>query len=264
MRTISGQVIWITGASSGIGEALAYQLSAMGNTLLLSARNKRQLEQVKAQCQQPEKVHLLPLDLADFMNMDTLVEEALARVGTINILINNAGISQRSLIADTRIEVYKKLMDINYLGTVALSKALLPYFIKEQVGHFVTVTSLMGRFGSPYRSGYCGSKHALHGFFDVLRMEHQKDGIQVTMICPGFVQTKVAFNALTGDGTPQNTDDHATSRGMPVKEFARKMIDAIARKKFEAYIGKKEVVGIYLKRFVPKVLHKVVLRSDVV
>jgi short-subunit dehydrogenase len=154
-------------------------------------------------------------------------------------------------------------MRVNYLGTVALTKRLLPYFIAENKGHFVTVTSLMGKFGSPYRSGYCAAKHALHGFFDVLRMEHEKDGIAVTLICPGFIQTHVAKNALTGDGSVQGTDDQATKNGLSTTVCAQKIIRAIEQKKFEASIGRKEVVGVYLKRFFPKYLHKFVLKSKV-
>ncbi len=194
--------------------------------------------------------------------MPETVAQVVAKYGLIDILINNAGISQRSLIAETDFDVYKKLMDVNYLGTVALTKALLPHFIANQKGHFVTVTSLMGKFGSPYRSGYCGAKHALHGFFDVLRMEHEKDGIAVTLICPGFVNTNVAKNALTADGSSQNEQDSATQNGIPAEVLAKKMIRAMERKKFEAYIGGKERLGVYLRLF-PKLLHKIVLKSTV-
>jgi short-subunit dehydrogenase len=152
---------------------------------------------------------------------------------------------------------------VDYLGTVALSKALLPHYIKNQSGHFATVTSLMGKFGSPYRSGYCGAKHALHGFFDVLRMEHQKDGLNVTLICPGFIQTNVAKNAMTANGSKQNQDDLATQNGMPVAIFAKKFIKAVETQKFEAYIGGKEILGVYIKRFFPKWLHYLVLHSKV-
>jgi short-subunit dehydrogenase len=167
------------------------------------------------------------------------------------------------LIADTSIDVDRKLIEVDYLGTVALSKTLLPHFIKQQSGHYVTVTSVMGKFGSPYRSGYCGAKHALHGFFDVMRMEHQKDGIKVTLICPGFVNTDVAKNALTGDGFSQKTQDKATENGLAVDDFVKRMIKAIELEKFEAYIGRKEILGVYLKRFFPKFLHNFVLLSQV-
>ena len=263
MQSIEGQVIWITGASSGIGEALVYALVKKNCKLIISARNEVALQRVRDNCGQKEQIQILPLDLGDFKIMDQKVATALSFFNKIDILINNAGVSQRSLIVDTEFEVYKKLMDINYLGTIALTKALLPYFIKMNKGYFVTVTSLMGKFGSPYRSGYCGAKHALHGFFDVLRMEHEKDGVDVTLICPGFVQTNIAKNALTADGSQQQTDDVATQNGLPVAVFTKKMLRAIEQKKFEAYIGKGETKGVYLKRLFPKLLHRVVLRSQV-
>lgn len=263
MKRIRDKTVWITGASSGIGEALTYELSKMGCSLIISARNEAHLLTIKNRCYFPERVQVLPLDLAEYKKMDTVVNQAISSSGKIDVLINNAGISQRSLIKDTDIEVYKKLMDINYLGTIALTKALLPHFIKQGGGQFVTVTSLMGKFGSPYRSGYCGAKHALHGFFDVLRMEHEKDGILVTLICPGFVNTNVAINALTGTGQKQLSNDTATAKGLNPTVFAKKMIKAIALHKFEVYIGKKEIIGVYLKRFLPKLLHKVVLKSKV-
>ncbi len=263
MTKFNGKVIWITGASSGIGKALTYALAAKGCKLVISSRKTTALERVKQGCDISENIAIVPLDLANFETMEATVAKAMSCFGAIDILINNAGISQRSLITNTSFSVYKQLMDINYLGTVALSKAILPYFEEAKKGHFVTVTSLMGKFGSPYRSGYCAAKHALHGFFDVLRMEHAKDSIAVTLICPGFVQTNVARNALTADGSPQDSEDTATENGLAVDYFVKKMIKAIARKKYEVYIGGGEVKGIYLKRFFPKLLHKVVLRSRV-
>ena len=259
---IEGKTIWITGASSGIGEALTYNLDKKGCRLILSSRNESELNNVKSNCSHQDNITIVPLDLSEFGSMEGTVETVLKIVGHIDILINNGGISQRSLIATTDFNVYKKLIDVNYLGTVALSKALLPHFIKQKKGTFVTVSSLMGKFGSPYRSGYCGAKHALHGFFDVLRMEHEKDGIGVTMICPGFVNTNVAKNALVADGSTQNKQDAATQNGLPVDVFAKKMVRAIEREKFEAYIGGKETMGTYFRLF-PKLLHKIVLKSTV-
>ena len=261
--TFENKIIWITGASSGIGEALTLQLAKQNCKLIISSRRETVLNDVKNKCQQSENIKVLPLDLADYKSMPTTVEKAISLFGNVDILINNGGISQRSLIIDTAIEVDKKLMDIDYLGTVALSKALLPHFIAQKSGHFVTVTSLMGKFSSPYRSAYCGAKHALHGFFDALRLEHDKDNIKVTMICPGFVNTNVARNALTGNGSIQNEQDSATENGLDVDVFAKRMLKAIKKEKFEAYIGKGETKGVYLKRFFPKLLHKVVLRSAV-
>ena len=259
---INNKTVWITGASSGIGEALAYHLASKNCNLILSARNEKALQQVQLNCKS-KNVEVLAFDLLDFHNAQQYVSTAISYFGKIDILINNGGVSQRSLLVETDFDVDKKLIEVDYLGTVALTKAVLPHFIKQQSGHFVTVTSLMGKFGSPYRSGYCGAKHALHGFFDVLRMEHEKDAIKVTLICPGFIQTNIAKNALTADGSSQNTNDTATENGMPVNTFAKKMINAIENEKFEAYIGGKEIAGVYLKRFFPKWLHKFVLRSKV-
>ncbi len=262
MKSINGKVVWITGASSGIGEALAYELARKNCKLILSARNVEALELVKSKCINGEVV-VLPFDLTDFDNAKNNAAKAVAAYGKIDVLINNGGVSQRSLIAETDFEVDKKLIEVDYLGTVAITKALLPHFIKNRNGHFVTITSLMGKFGSPYRSGYCGAKHALHGFFDVLRMEHYKDFLDVTLICPGFIQTNVAKNALIGNGSSQNQEDEATRNGMPVAIFAKKMVRAIEANKFEAYIGGKEVLGVYLKRFFPKLLQDFVLNSKV-
>ena len=256
-------VIWITGASSGIGAELAKQYAEEGALLILSARREKALQEVKNSCENQENITVLPLDLKNFNLMEQYVEKALAVYGSIDLLINNGGVSQRSLIVDTKMGVYQELMDVNYIGTVALTKALLPYFIERKKGHFAVVTSVMGKFGSPYRSGYCGAKHALHGFFDVLRMEHEKDNVDVTLICPGFVQTNVTINALTGTGERLNHDDPGTQNGLEVAFFCKKMIRAIRNKKWEVSFGKKEKLGVFVKRFSQKLLHAIVMRSNV-
>jgi short-subunit dehydrogenase len=257
------QIIWITGASSGIGAELARQYSKQGKLLILSSRRDTELKAVRNSCAYPENIKILPLDLKDFDLMEKHVKKATTFFGSIDLLINNGGVSQRSLIAETNFNVYQELININYLGTVALTKALLPHFIERKKGHFAVVTSVMGKFGSPFRSGYCGAKHALHGFFDVLRMEHQKDNVDVTLICPGFVQTQVTVNALTGTGERLNHDDPGTQNGLEVAYFCRKMIRAIQTKKWEVSFGKKEKLGVFVKRFSQKLLHAIVIRSNV-
>lgn len=261
--TFKNKVIWITGASSGIGKGLAMELSKQDCKLILSSRNHDQLLEVQKKCENPENIKILPFDLAQYTKMQQVTEDALQLFGKIDVLINNGGISQRSPIIETSIEVDKKLMDIDYLGTVSLSKALLPYFVANQSGHYVVVSSLMGKFSSPLRSAYCGAKHALHGFFDALRLEHDKDQIKVTMICPGFVNTNVARNALTADGSKQGYQDDMTENGLDVNVFVKRMLQAIQNEKYEAYIGKFEKFGVYVKRLSPKLLHKLVLRSKV-
>lgn len=260
--SLHNKVIWITGASSGIGEALAHALVAKNCRLIISARNEAALQAIKDNYPAAQ-IEVVPFDLLDFDVAPAVVAKAISFFGNIDVLVNNGGISQRSLIAETDLQVDKKIMEVDYFGTIALTKALLPHFIKNQSGHYVTVTSLMGKFGAPYRSGYCAAKHALHGYFDVLRMEHEKDGIEVTLVCPGFVQTNVAINALTADGSPQAKNSESTENGMELSEFIPKMIRAIEQKKFEVYIAKNEVLGVYLKRFLPKYLHKLVVKSKV-
>ena len=259
----TNKIVWITGASSGIGAELAKIYSHRGIKLILSSRNVSALERVKSECYYPENIKILPIDLNDFYVAPDLVKKAYNIFGRIDILINNAGVSQRSLIVDTQFDVLKKLIEINYLGTVALSRALLPFFLKQGFGHYVVVSSVMGKYGSPFRSGYSAAKHALHGFFDVMRMEHQKDNINVTIICPGFVRTPIAMNSLKGDGSVLGVDDLATRKGLKVEDFARKMVRSVDQKKWEVQFGKKEILGVYLKRLSNKLLHNAVIRSNV-
>jgi len=258
------KVVWITGASSGIGEALTYELANQDAKLILSARNVAKLETVKSKCKNPDKVQLIPLDLADYQAFYKTVASAIDCFGDIDILVNNGGISQRSLIKDTDIAVDERIMTINYLGTVALTKALLPHFIKQQKGQFVVTTSIVGKVATPLRSAYSASKHALHGFFDSLRAEHYQDNIQVTLICPGFVATDVSKNALVGDGSKQGTMDTATQNGIQPTAFAKKMAKAIQQEKQEAYIGgTKEIFAVYVKRWFPRLLAKMIRKMAV-
>lgn len=261
--TFNDKVVWITGASSGIGKHLALELSKINCKLILSARRTEELEKVKQLCATPSSVYVLPFDLADIKSMHHIVKNAISVFGRVDILINNGGISQRSPIINTTIDVDRKLMEIDYLGTVALSKSLLPHFISNKTGHFVVVSSLMGKFSSPLRSAYCGAKHALHGFFNALRLEHSKDQIKVTLICPGFVNTNVARNALIGDGSQQGYQDDMTENGLNVDVFVKKMIKAIRKEKYEAYIGKFERFGVYVQRLSPKWIHWLVMRNKV-
>ena len=268
MAHITGKVIWLTGASSGIGEALAYELSRHKVRLILSARRKEELERVKGNCHpiaQPN-IRILPLDLGEGSTLPLITEAAIQHFGHVDILINNGGISQRSLARETRLDVDRRIMEVDYFGTIGLSKYLLPHFLKRKGGHFVTVSSVMGLIGTPYRSGYAAAKHALHGFFDSLRAEVWRDSkaIHVTMICPGWVRTNVSLNALIGDGSKLNQMDSTTGDGLEPKAVARKIISAINGKKKEVYIGgMKEVAAVYLKRFFPGVFARLVRKAKV-
>ncbi|MBN8577225.1 MAG: SDR family oxidoreductase [Cytophagales bacterium] len=256
MKYFSTKVVWITGASSGIGEALTYELANQGARLILSARRKEELERVKGNCPiaTQTNIKILPLDLSESATLKLSAEAAVQLFGQVDILINNGGISQRSLAKETLLEVDRKVMEVDYFGTVALTKYLLPHLLLRKAGHIVTISSVMGKIGTPYRSGYAAAKHALHGFFDSLRAELWKESphLYVTLICPGWIKTNITLHAVTGDGTALNEMDGSTSTGMPAARFARKALHAVARKKNEVYIGGvKEKFAVYLKRFLP-------------
>lgn len=260
------KVVWITGASSGIGEALVRELVKNSNAkIILSSRNEEQLYEVAESAGLTVNQYVvIPLDLKNYKEMPDIAALAIEKFGKIDILINNAGLSQRSLAIETDIEVDKRLMDIDFIGTVALTKAVVPYMIKKGGGQIAVVSSLMGVFGAPMRSGYAAAKHALHGFFDALRAELYAQHILITIICPGFIQTNVSINAVVGDGSTQGTMDDATMKGMPVEVFARKMLSAIEKKKYQKAIGGKEVLGVYLKRLFPNLLAKIIRKAKVV
>ena len=261
---LNNKVFWITGASSGIGRSLAIKLSKKNVKLILSSRKSLVLEEVKALCENPENVFVLPLDLENYKEISLKVEEALSFFGKIDVLVNNGGVSQRSLVRDTDIMVDKRLMDVNYLGTIALTKAVLPFFIKNNKGHFVVTTSIVGKIGTPLRSSYAATKHALHGFFDSLRAEVFKNNIKVTLVCPGFVKTNVSKNALTGDGSSQEIMDKAIANGIDPDRFADLMINAMKKEKEEVYIGgAEEKLAVYVKRFFPKLLSKIIRKTAV-
>jgi len=266
--TLNNKVIWLTGASSGIGEAVAYELAKKGAKLILSARRKDELERVKGNCFPSSQINIriLPLDLSNPSMLPISAEAAIQIFGHIDILINNAGISQRSLAKETALDVDRRIMEVDYFGTIALTKSLLPHFLKRGSGHFVTVSSVMGKIGTPYRSGYAAAKHALHGFFDSLRAEVWKENkdILVTLICPGWIRTNITIYALTGSGEKLNQMDPNTEKGLPPEDFAKKMIRAIEKKKEEVYIGgSKELSAVYLKRFFPSLFSRIIRKTNV-
>lgn len=264
--SLASKVVWVTGASSGIGEALTYALAKENCKLILSARRSEELERVKGNCAasiQPN-IRTLPLDLAKPETLELSTQAAIQFFGHIDILINNGGISQRSLAKETLLSVDRHVMEVDYFGTLALTKYLLPHFLNRKSGHYVTVSSVMGIIGTPYRSGYAAAKHALHGFFDSLRAEVWKENIFVTLICPGWIRTNITLNAVTGDGSKLNEMDKTTDKGLAPDYCAAQIVKAIQKKKEEVYIGgAKEVFGVYTKRFFPKLFSKLVRKIAV-
>lgn len=258
------KVVWITGASSGIGEALAYALNERGAKLILSSRRKEVLEEVKANCPKGNSdVHIVPLDLTKTDTLPDKAEQALNIFGEVDYLFNNGGISQRALALDMKMDVLRRVMEINFFGTVALTKEVLPSMIERKSGHIVVTSSVMGKFGTRLRSGYAASKHALHGYFDCLRQEIYQHGIDISLVCPGFIKTEITKNMLEADGSKFGKMGKGQMRGMPVDKFIEKLLPKIVKGKEEIYIGGKEVAGVYLKRFAPTLLNKILRSSEV-
>ncbi|ADB36273.1 SDR family oxidoreductase [Spirosoma linguale] len=255
----SEAVVWITGASSGIGEAVALNLAGhKGVKLILSARREEELERVAKQAGLPASdVFILPLDMSRSDSMAPAVEAVQQRFGRIDYVFQNAGITQRSSVADTDFVVYKRIMDVNFFGIVALTKAVLPLMLARGSGHFVVTSSVAGKLATKQRSGYCASKHALHGFFDALRAETFDAGLRVTLVCPGYIHTPISIHALGANGQQHGKMDENQEKGMPAGEFARRLLRAVAQEKEEVYIGGKETYGIYLKRFFPGLLSRI-------
>ncbi len=260
---VKNKIVWITGASSGIGEALCYKLNQAGAKLIISSRSTESLYQVKSKCTKNQlDVHVLPLDLENTLELEDKTKAALNIFGMIDIIIHSGGVSQRSLAMDTDLDVAQKIMNINFWGTVALTKAVIPSMLSNQSGHIVIISSLVGKFGTKFRSAYSASKHALHGYFDSLRSEIDPK-IKISIICPGFIKTNVTINALTADGTRQNTMDDAQANGMSADECAAQIIKAIKSGKEEVYIGGKEKYAVLLKRFLPGLFSKIVRKAKV-
>lgn len=264
MTKLTDKTIWITGASSGIGEELTYQLANKGNRLIISARREKELERVKSNCPDSAQkdIHIVVLDLSDLESLDVAAKKALNSHGDIDVLINNGGISQRSLVAETDFEVDKRLIKVNFLAAIKLTKSVLPGMMQKNGGHILITSSMVGKFGTPYRSSYSASKHALHGFFEALRAEVWESNIFVTLFCGGYIKTNISLNAVTAKGLPQNKMDENQAHGKSAKDAAKAMIKAVEANKREVYFGGKEVMGVYLKRFAPALLNRVIRKMN--
>ena len=246
-----GKIIWITGASSGIGEALAYEWSKLGAHLILSARRESELELVKVACAYSERCTVVPLDLSRQEEIEATADRMLQQFGAVDILVNNGGISQRSWVIDTDISVDRRIMEVDYFSGVVLTKKLLPAMVAKGSGHIIAVSSIVGLFGFPLRSAYSAAKHAMHGFYETVWAELHTKGIRVTVVCPGRILTDVSVNALTKDGTPHGEMDHGQANGISSAACARKIIKAAYKNKKEVYIGKIDLLMIYFKRYIP-------------
>lgn len=237
---VSNKKIWITGASSGIGEALAIECAKQGASLVLSARNEEKLISLKAQLVNSDRHHIIPLDLANAEQVTDIVTQYINEYGSVDILVNNGGISQRGSARETKLSVQRQVMEVNYFGTVAMTQAVLPSMLSKTKpkGMIVTVSSVAGKIGGKSMSGYSASKHAIIGYMDCLRAEEYANGLHVLTICPGFVQTKISVNAMVADGSQYGKVAGSIKQGIAVDDCARQIVKAIEQDKDEVVIGK--------------------------
>jgi short-subunit dehydrogenase len=263
METFKGKVVWITGASSGIGEALVHAFANLGSNVILTARREQELQRVKQEAKlTDENSFILPLDLYHTENIAKSVEQIRQKFGTIDILVCNAGVVQRFAVKDSTMELDRQIMELNFFATTALTKSVLPIMLEKKSGHIVVISSVLGKVALPKRSMYAASKHALHGFFDALRGEVFRDNIGVTIICPGYVKTNISINALEANGQRYGKMDKGQENGISPERCANGIIRAIRKNKDEVFIGRKEYRVILLKRFFPGLLNYIMKRKN--
>jgi dehydrogenase/reductase SDR family protein 7B len=246
------KVVWITGASSGIGEALAYEFTREGAKTILSSNELEDLERVRKKCEEiGGESSVLFLDMLDSKSLENSVKTSIERFGRIDILINNAGLSHRSLTNETDVEFDRKIMEIDFFSYVILSKNILPHMLERGGGQIAVTSSMSGLFGFPLRSAYSAAKHAVKGYFETMGIELRDRNIYVTIAYPGRIRTNISYRALTRDGTAQGKMDKSLADGMPVEKCAKKYMNAIYKRKRDVLIGGKELLIVYIRRFFP-------------
>ncbi|WP_294080383.1 SDR family oxidoreductase [Proteiniphilum sp. UBA5384] len=257
--SIKRKNIWITGASSGIGEACAYRYARQGTNLVLTATRADKLVEVREECiRLGAQCTILPYDLTDLEHIDELTDKAVAAFGKIDIVFLNAGISQRSKILETDGLVDEKIMTVNFFAPVKIAKRLLPDMIEQQGGTIAVTSSISGKFGFPLRSAYASSKFALYGFFETLHAEYYDRNIRVVMVCPGRIKTNISYNALEADGRKHARMDEGQDNGISADKAAKKIVNAIEKRKPEVLVGGKELLMVHIKRFFPGLARKMV------
>lgn len=262
MSFFKDKVIWITGASSGIGEALALQLAKQEARLILSARREDELKRVAALSKLPElDVMVIPFDLKETSNASALAAQVINKFGRIDVLINNGGMSQRAEAEKTPIEIDRELMEVNYFAHVNLTKAVYPYMKRQKSGHVIVISSVAGKFGFYLRSGYSAAKHALHGYFDSFRLETEKLGIKTLIVCPGKIKTSISLNAVTGTGKHGKMDESHVD-AMSAEECAQIILKAVIKNEEEILVGGRELKAVTLRRFLPKLFGKIIRKQS--
>ena len=250
------KTLWITGASSGIGRAFAIELSKKKCQLILSGRNKDSLDQVSKICKvNGSKTLVIPFDLGDEHSINHATHTVIDKNLNIHGLYHFGGISQRSLASETKLIVDRKIFEVNFFGTIALTKKILPILLKNEKAQIGVTTSIVGKFGFPYRSSYAATKHALHGFFESLRSENKENGMIVSMIIPGRIKTNISKNAIDKEGNSYNVMDPGQDKGKTAESTVKIIIHNLEKEKKEILVGGKEIIMVYIRRFLPRLYY---------
>jgi dehydrogenase/reductase SDR family member 7B len=255
-----GKIVWITGASSGIGADLAVELASKGAILVLSARRKEQLDVVRMRCQRPEEHFILPLDVTDFSTHQAKFDALLERFPRVDVIIVNAGIGQRSSIMKSDFETERQIMDVNFFGCTSLTRVVLPHFLARNQGQIAVISSIMGFVSTPRRATYAASKHALHGYYEGLRSELHKTGVSISMVCPGYVNTEISIHSLTSKKLAFGHMDDQHLKAMPADVFVKKAVRGLSRRKPVILIGGLERFAPLLARLSPALLRFLIPR----
>lgn len=259
---MQNKVVWITGASSGIGKAIASEMNAKGAFVVLSARRKNVLESVQKELPFPDQSMVAPLDLTELDRFEKVAQNIHNTCKRIDYLINNGGISQRGNASATSLEVDRKIMEVNYFGNIALTKVVLPFMHQQKSGHIIVVSSITGKFGFVLRSSYAASKHAIKGFYESLRLEEASNNIDVSIVYPGQINTPISKSALNQDGQPSGQMDNNQAKGMDVNKCAQKIVKGILNKKKDIYVGGKEMKILKIQRFFPTLFYKILKKQS--
>ena len=263
-QDLTGKVVWITGASSGLGKALAKECALQGADVILTARRYEELEKVRVTLLNPERHVSVCADITDESQVRHAYAQVLAAKGRIDWLINNAGLSQRALIQDTTMQTERAIMEVDYFSQVFLTKTVLPTFIAQKSGRIAFVSSVAGLLGTQYRASYSAAKAAIHMWANSLRAEVAQEGIEVSVIFPGFVKTNVSFNALNGEGKPQGHQDEAIENGLEPDLFAQTTVSALLAGEEHIVVGgAKEKLGVWVSRLSPSTLYKMIRKMKV-
>lgn len=256
MKSLEGKVFWITGASSGIGKSLAILVISRGASVVISGRNESALTSIKNQFpDKSQQIFILPFDLAEEIDSQKMVDRIVDKFGHIDFLINNGGISQRSLASETPVSVDRKVFEINFFGNISIAKAVLQQMIKQGNGNIAVTSSVVGKFGFPLRSAYAASKHALHGFYESLRSENYENNIKVTMIIPGRINTNISVNAINKEGKNHGEMDPGQAQGMSSDKAAQKILKGVLSGKKEILVGKFDLLMVHFRKFTPRLFY---------